>query len=172
MRIGVLALQGGFAPHLAMLGAIGRRAVEVRAAHDLVGVEGLVLPGGESTVQYHLLERDAALRRALFDRIDAGLPILATCAGLIVAARFGWIDVTVRRNAYGRQQQSSRNLADDGETALVMIRAPRIEGIGKGVEVLATLRGEPVLVRDRQRFGATFHPELSESTSVHARVFG
>ena len=172
MRIGVLALQGGFGPHIAMLAAIGRRPVEVRSARDLAGVEGLVFPGGESTVQYQLLERDPDLRRALTDLVESGVPLLATCAGLILAARLGWIDVTVRRNAYGRQQQSFRGLADDGDMALVMIRAPRIEKVGTRVEVLAGLDGEPVLVRDGQRFGATFHPELSESASVHERVFG
>lgn len=172
MRIGVLALQGGFAPHIAMLAAIGRAAIEVRCARDLAGVEGLVFPGGESTVQFQLLERDPALRAALLARVEGGAPVLATCAGLILASRLGFIDVTVRRNAYGRQRQSSRGVADDGETRLVMIRAPRIESVGEGVEILATRDGEPVLVRDRRRFGATFHPELGGSPTIHARVFG
>jgi pyridoxal 5'-phosphate synthase pdxT subunit len=179
MKIGVLALQGGFAPHAAMVETLGHRATEIRSAIDIDGMEGLILPGGESTTQLHLLDRDPALKRALIDRVESGIPVLATCAGLILAARavfpsqacFGWIDIAVRRNAYGRQLDSFSGVADDGKTAVLMIRAPRIEELGRGVEVLATLNGEAILVRQGNRYGASFHPELGGDDSIHRMVF-
>lgn len=180
MRIGVLALQGAFAVHVARLRALGHEAVEARSARDLEGCEGLVLPGGESTSLLILLDRDPALLQALQRVVDAGTPVLATCAGLVLAARevrgpsqrsFGWLDVTVRRNGWGRQRHSAEAVADDGVTPLVLIRAPRIERVGPGVHVEATLRGEPVLVRSGRFWGATFHPELTGESALHARVF-
>ncbi|HEY8431681.1 MAG TPA: pyridoxal 5'-phosphate synthase glutaminase subunit PdxT [Sandaracinaceae bacterium] len=179
MRIGVLALQGGFAPHLAALRAIGMEPVEVRRARDLDGCRGIVLPGGESPAQLRLLERDPELTSELVARIEDGLPLLATCAGLILAARevrnpsqrsFGWIDVRVRRNAWGRQVHSAEAMADDGETPLVLIRAPRIESVGARASIELTLKGEPVLVREGPRFGATFHPELTPDRRLYERV--
>ncbi len=179
MRVGVLALQGGFAAHVAALRSVGLDPVEVRRAADLQGCGGLVLPGGESPAQLRALERDPMLREALRDRVEAGLPLLATCAGLILAARevrdpaqrsFGWIDVAVRRNAWGRQLHSAEAAADDG-TPLVLIRAPRIAEVGPGATVELTLRGEPVLVRQGARFGATFHPELAGDRRIYERVF-
>ncbi|MGE0788489.1 MAG: pyridoxal 5'-phosphate synthase glutaminase subunit PdxT [Sandaracinaceae bacterium] len=179
LRVGVLALQGGFAPHADHLRALGHRPSLIRSARDVDALEGIVLPGGESTTQLSLLAREPGLRDALEATVRGGIPLLATCAGLILAAReveplqssFGWIDVGVRRNAWGRQLDSAEAVADDG-TPLVLIRAPRILRVGAGVSVEATLDGEPVLVRQGSRWGATFHPELTRQTSLHARAFG
>lgn len=179
--IGVLALQGGFAAHVAALAAQGYRAGEVRTAGELARCRGLVLPGGESTAQLRLLDRDPALREALDAFVRSGAPALATCAGLILAARevrepaqasFGWIDVCVRRNAYGPQVHSAEAIADDGVTPLVLIRAPRIAQVGPRVSVELTLGGEPVLVREGAVLGATFHPEMTGEASLYARAFG
>jgi len=169
MRVGVLALQGGWAPHATRLAALGHDVVEVRRAADLDGVEGLVLPGGESTAQARLL--GAELAAALDAIVATGAPVLATCAGTILAARRGWLDAHVRRNAYGPQLHSAEAIADDG-TPLVLIRAPRIEAWGDRVEVLARLHGDPVLVRDGSLLAATFHPELTDDERVHRRAFG
>lgn len=177
-RIGVLALQGGFAAHQKVLRRLGHEALAVRAARDLEGLEGLVLPGGESTAQLKLIglgQLEGPLRAA----VACGYPVLATCAGLILAARdvspeqqsFGWLDVSVQRNAYGRQLDSFEARSDAG-LPLVFIRAPRICAIGAAVEVCERLAGEPILVREDAVYGATFHPELSESTAVHELVFG
>jgi 5'-phosphate synthase pdxT subunit len=180
MRVGVLALQGGFALHAPALAALGHEGVEVREAAQLEGVEGLVLPGGESTAMLRLIARHG-LRPALERFAASGKPILATCAGLILAARhvtgpeqesLGLLDVSVARNAWGRQLDSFEGTADDGKLPLVFIRAPRITQRGAGVEVLATLEGEPVLVRQRNVTGTTFHPELTNSVEVHRGVFG
>ena len=175
--IGVLALQGGFAAHGNALREIGRDVREVRTPRDLDGIDGLVLPGGESTTMLKLL---GELEPALDEFVRAGHPVLATCAGLILAAQtvtdpeqrsFGWIDVAVARNAWGRQVDSF-SAADDAGAPLVFIRAPRITARGGNVEVLATFEGEPILVREGNRYGATFHPELTADRSLHRRVFG
>ena len=174
--VGVLALQGGFAAHVHALREIGCNVREVRTPRDLEGLEGLVLPGGESTTMLRLL---GELEPALDEFVRAGHPVLATCAGLILAARtvsdpeqrsFGWIDVAVARNAWGRQVDSF-SAADDAGAPLVFIRAPRITAQGGDVEVLARFQGEPILVRQGNRYGATFHPELTSDRCLHARVF-
>jgi 5'-phosphate synthase pdxT subunit len=178
-RIGVLALQGGFAAHARALADLGHVPVEVRAAADLVGLEGLVLPGGESTVHLKLLDR-FGLGAPLDEFVATGKPVLGTCAGLILAARrvtspeqpsFGWIDVAVARNAYGRQRESFESVSPEG-IPLIFIRGPRIIEVGPSVEVLATLDGEAVLVRDGSVTGASFHPELTADRRVHGQVFG
>ena len=178
--IGVLALQGGFALHLRMLEALGHRAIEVRDAAQLDTVDGLVLPGGESTTQLRLIAR-SGLRPSLERFAATGKPILATCAGLILVAKkvvgpeqesLGLLDVSVARNAWGRQLDSFEGTADDSALPLVFIRAPRIVERAASVEVLATLDAEPVLVRQRNITGATFHPELTDSLQVHREVFG
>jgi 5'-phosphate synthase pdxT subunit len=169
LRIGVLALQGAFREHARALRALGADVVEVRLPTDLDGLDGLVIPGGESTTITLLAESfglDAALRR--FDR-----PVLGTCAGTIVLDRdhYGLVDVEVERNAYGRQVKSFEadvELRDDAVPLHgVFIRAPRIREIGPGVEVLGELEGEPVLVRDGRFLLATFHPELTDDLRVH-----
>ena len=178
--IAVLALQGGFASHVAALRELGHRATEARTEMELDESDGLVLPGGESTVHLTLLDR-FALAAPLARYLASGRPVLATCAGLILAARaidgsaqrsFGAIDVTVARNAYGRQAQSFVATSDDGAHPLVFIRAPRIVSCGPGVEVVATHRGEAVLVRERNVVGATFHPELTDDRTIHRAAFG
>ncbi|MGF1468819.1 MAG: pyridoxal 5'-phosphate synthase glutaminase subunit PdxT [Sandaracinaceae bacterium] len=168
MRVGVLALQGGVAPHLERLAALGHEARAVRRAAQIERLDGLVLPGGESTAQLHLLADDLA--RAVDRHVASGRPVLATCAGVIVAARRGWLDVDVIRNAYGRQQRSAEAEAEDG-TPLVLIRAPRILRTGPGVEVRLRFGGAPVLVQQGAVVGATFHPELTSSLRVHAETF-
>jgi 5'-phosphate synthase pdxT subunit len=179
-RIGVLALQGAFVRHAEAVRALGHESVLVTAPRDLHKLEGLILPGGESTVQLQLITR-LGLEAELRAVVQAGLPLLATCAGLILAARkvtdptqhsFGFIDAAVRRNGYGRQLDSFEARDDADELPLIFIRAPRVTELGAHVEVLARHRGEPVLLRDRNVTCATFHPELSADLRVHAQVFG
>jgi 5'-phosphate synthase pdxT subunit len=181
MRIGVLALQGDFALHSRALGRCGVEAVEVRKPAELEGVDGLIIPGGESTTLLKLMDAWGFVP-ALEKLHAAGTPIFGTCAGLILLARevenprqfsLGAIDVTVERNAYGRQRESfeSRGTARlDGrpvELDMVFIRAPRIRRLGPGVESLAELHGETVMARQGNVLVATFHPELTDDLSVH-----
>jgi pyridoxal 5'-phosphate synthase pdxT subunit len=170
-RIGILALQGNFREHAAMLRRLGADPVEVRKADQLAGLDGLVLPGGESTTFMRLMRLyglDEALRA--FDE-----PVLGTCAGMIVLDRnhLGSVDVEVDRNAYGRQVASfEADLALAGEEEPlrgVFIRAPRGREVGPEVEVLAQLAGEPVLLRQGRFLVASFHPELTDDTRVHER---
>jgi len=177
--VGVLALQGDFAAHGQALEQAGFQVRPVRDPADLDDLHGLVLPGGESTTQLRLLERHG-LFGPLRTFVAAGRPVLATCAGLILAATevtdpvqpsFGFLDVAVARNAWGRQVDSFEATADDGATELVFIRAPRILRVGAGVEVLARLAGEPVMVRQHNVTGATFHPELGPDPVVHRQIF-
>jgi 5'-phosphate synthase pdxT subunit len=169
MKIGVLALQGNFREHAAMLRRLGADAVEVRKPEQLEGLDGLVVPGGESTTFMRLMRLyglEEAIRR--FEQ-----PILGTCAGLIVLDRdhLGLVDVEVARNAYGRQVFSFEADLDlkgeDKPLRGVFIRAPRITGAGNDVEVLAELEGEPVLLRQGRFVVATVHPELTDDTRVH-----
>ena len=178
MKVGVLALQGAFALHAAALVRVGAEPVLVRSPRDLDGVGGLVLPGGESSVQLDLVAC-FGLRAALDALFGAGVPILATCAGAILVARevvspaqssFGWIDVDVVRNGWGRQIDSAVAESDLGRE-LVFIRAPRIVRVGDGVEVLDRYRGEPVLVRQANVVAATFHPELGHHDDLHRALF-
>ena len=169
MKIGVLAVQGNFREHAAMLRRLGAEPVEVRKPYELRGLDGLVIPGGESTTFMRLM-RLYGLEEAVrgFER-----PVLGTCAGLIVLdrAHLGLLDVDVARNAYGRQVASFEadlELAGEDEPLRgVFIRAPRVEHAGEGVEVLAKLDGEPVLLRQGRFLAATFHPELTDDTRVH-----
>ena len=167
--IGVLALQGNFREHAAMLRRAGAEAVEVRKPEQLEGLDGLVIPGGESTTFIRLM-RLYGLDEAV--REFAG-PVLGTCAGMIVLDRYhlGVVDVAVDRNAYGRQVASFEAdlaLVDDDEPLRgVFIRAPRVREWGPEVEVLAELDGEPVLLRQGRCIVASFHPELTDDTRVH-----
>jgi 5'-phosphate synthase pdxT subunit len=168
MRIGVLALQGNFREHAATLRRLGAEPVEVRKPEQLDDLDGLIIPGGESTTFMRLM-RLYGLEEAVrsFER-----PILGTCAGLIVLdnEHLGLLDVDVRRNAYGRQVASFEADLDlgDGEPLRgVFIRAPRVERAGANVEVLAEHEGEPVLLRQGRFLVATFHPELTDDTRVH-----
>jgi len=170
-RIGVLAVQGNFREHAQMLRRLGVEPVEVRKPEQLEGLDGLIVPGGESTTFMRLMRLyglDDALRRF-------GGPVLGTCAGMIVLDRehLGLVDVAVDRNAYGRQVASfEADLELEGEDEPlrgVFIRAPRVRETGPGVEVLAELNGEPVLVREGRFLVASFHPELTDDTRVHER---
>jgi 5'-phosphate synthase pdxT subunit len=170
-RIGVLAVQGNFREHAAMLRRLGAEPVEVRKPDQLEGLDGLVIPGGESTAIMRLV-RLYGLEEAIrnFER-----PVLGTCAGMILLDRrhLGVLDLEVARNAYGRQVASfEADLqldADDRPLRGVFIRAPRVAEIGPEVEVLAELDGEPVLLRQGDVIVASFHPELTDDTRVHER---
>ena len=170
-RIGVLALQGAFREHVRALERLGADVVEVRLPEQLDELDGLVIPGGESTTIMRLAALyglDEAIR-------GFGRPILGTCAGMIVLdrAHLGLADLEVDRNAYGRQVASfEADLEVAGEaTPLhgVFIRAPRVRSVGDGVEVLACQDGVPVLLRDGDILVASFHPELTDDTRVHER---
>jgi 5'-phosphate synthase pdxT subunit len=171
MRIGVLAVQGNFREHAAVLLRLGAEPVEVRKVEQLEGLDGLIVPGGESTAIARLMRiygLEAAIRR--FEG-----PVFGTCAGMILLDRdhLGLVDVSVRRNAYGRQVASFEadlNMVGDDEPLRgVFIRAPRVEEAGPGIEVLAELDGEPVLLREGRFLVASFHPELTDDTRVHER---
>lgn len=171
MRIGVLAVQGNFREHAAMLRRLGAEPVEVRKPEQLEELDGLVVPGGESTAIGRLIRL-----YGLEDAIRAfAAPVFGTCAGMILLGRdhLGLVDVGVRRNAYGRQVASfEADLALAGEAEPlrgVFIRAPRAEEAGPGVEVLAELDGEPVLLRQGRFLVAAFHPELTDDARVHER---
>ena len=168
-RVGVLAVQGNFREHAAMLRRLGADAVEVRKPEQLEGLDGLVVPGGESTTFMRLMRLyglDEAVRA--FSE-----PVLGTCAGMIVLDRshLGLVDIDVDRNAYGRQVASFEadlRLRDDAKPLRgVFIRAPRVRATGPDVEVLAEHDGKAVLVRDGRFIVASFHPELTDDTRVH-----
>ncbi len=177
-RIGVLAIQGDYAAHAEALLDAGAEPVEVRNPEELAGLDGLILPGGESTTILKFLER-----KGLFESLKefaAARPVFGTCAGTILLARevrhpaqlsLGALDVVVERNAYGRQIDSTiltePTELPGGPLEMVFIRAPRIAQTGSGVEVLARREGSPVLVRQGKLLAATFHPELSADRRVH-----
>ena len=171
MKIGVLAVQGNFREHVAMLRQLGADPVEVRKPEQLEGLDGLVIPGGESTAIMRLV-RLYGLEDAIR---DFARPVFGTCAGMILLDRnhLGVLDLEVARNAYGRQVASFEadlELAGEDEPLRgVFIRAPWIDELGPGVEVLAEHDGRPVLVRDGNILLASFHPELTDDTRVHER---
>jgi 5'-phosphate synthase pdxT subunit len=168
-KIGVLAVQGNFREHIAMLRRLGTEPVEVRKPEELDGLDGLVIPGGESTTFMRLMRLyglDEAVR-------SFPAPVFGTCAGMIVLDRdhLGLVDVAVNRNAYGRQVASFEAdlplVGEDEPLRGIFIRAPRVRDAGPEVEVLAELDGEPVLVRQGRFLVASFHPELTADTRVH-----
>jgi 5'-phosphate synthase pdxT subunit len=172
--VGVLALQGGFAAHAKVLGALGAAVREVRTPADLEGLDGLVMPGGESTTMTLGIEREG-LAGPLRDFHARGRPIFGTCAGLIMLDRehLGLMDIVARRNAFGRQLHSFESDLDfpgieGGPVRAVFIRAPWIEEHGPGVEVLAAVDGHPVAAREGGLFVISFHPELSDDSRLHA----
>jgi pyridoxal 5'-phosphate synthase pdxT subunit len=171
MRIGVLAVQGNFREHVAMLRRLGVDAIEVRKPEQLKDLDGLVVPGGESTTFMRLMRLyglDDAIR-------GFGGPVFGTCAGMILLdrAHLGLVDVEVERNAYGRQLASFEADLDlrDGREPLhgIFIRAPRVSAAGPDVDVLATHEDAPVLLRQGRFLVASFHPELTSDTRVHER---
>jgi pyridoxal 5'-phosphate synthase pdxT subunit len=180
-RVGVLAVQGDFREHAEMLRSLGAEAIEVRRPGDLEGLDGIVIPGGESTT-IRMLMADFGLTEPVHACIESGTPVLGTCAGMIVLARsvdgipspgLDALDVDVRRNAFGRQVDSFE--ADlpvdglgDGEFHAVFIRAPVVQQAGPGVEILARLEdGRIVAVRQGSVLGIAFHPELTQDTRFH-----
>ncbi len=184
MKIGVLSLQGAFREHLDTLAAIGVDGVRVREPADLDGVSGLILPGGESTTMRQLIER-WGLREPILDLAESGAPIFGTCAGMIVLSRqivggeepiLPLLDVTVARNAFGRQLDSFEadlpvDVLGDTPVHAVFIRAPIIDWTGPGVDVLARLDdGRVVAVRERNIVATSFHPELAGETRFHRLV--
>ena len=170
MRIGVLALQGGFEAHAKALARLDVAAEEVRTVEDLDGLDALIIPGGESTTIGLGIEREG-LAQPLIDFIQSGRPVLGTCAGMITLDRdhLGVLDIDVRRNAFGRQLASfETDLEIDGVPIdAVFIRAPWVEAMGDGVEVLAEVDGHPVAVRQGNILAVAFHPELSSDLSLH-----
>lgn len=178
LKIGVLAVQGAFIEHKRMLESLGCECVELRQKSDICDIDALVLPGGESTVQGKLL-RELDMFDALKEKIANGLPVLATCAGLILLAShisnddnvyFGTLPVTVKRNAYGRQLGSFhtiREMKEIGQVPMTFIRAPYIEKCGEGAEVLAEVDGNIVAVKYKEQYGLAFHPELDEDDRIH-----
>jgi pyridoxal 5'-phosphate synthase pdxT subunit len=174
LRIGVLAIQGGFEAHVRMLEELGADAREVKVAVDFEGLDGLVIPGGESTTIEMGIE-SGGLGPAVRSHHEAGRPVLGTCAGLIVCddAHLGLIDATAQRNAFGRQLQSFEadleveGIGDEPLRA-VFIRAPWVQRHGPGVEVLASHAGHPVAIREGTVLACAFHPELTDDPRFHA----
>jgi pyridoxal 5'-phosphate synthase pdxT subunit len=177
-RVGVLALQGDFEAHERALDRAGAETVEVRSAADLENIQGLVIPGGESTTMMKLLEEENLLEP--LRRFGAERPIFGTCAGAILLASevdnppqpsLGLMDMEVERNAYGRQLDSRiarlQPEGMEGEMEAVFIRAPVIRCVGERAHVLASYQGDPVLVEQGRHLAATFHPELTEDSRVH-----
>ncbi len=178
---GVLALQGAFQAHVDRLTSVGVEVREVRTPEQLASVDALVMPGGESTSMSNLLT-SSGLYDPIADRIVADMPVFGTCAGMILLAEnivdgrddqqhFRVLEITVRRNGYGRQINSfEADVAVDGlDTPFhgVFVRAPKVESVGSGVEVLARCEGVPVLVRHGRVLAASFHPELTNDTRLH-----
>ena len=180
MKIAVLAVQGAFIEHEKKLEVLGAQCIELRKKEDLdAEFDALVLPGGESTVQGKLL-RELGMFDILKEKIEDGMPVLATCAGLILLAEhltndehvyFGTLPVSVRRNAYGRQLGSFHTVQEFaviGKVPMTFIRAPYMEEAGTEVQVLAEVDGHLVAVRYKNQFGMSFHPELDEDSRIHA----
>ena len=184
MKIGVLALQGDFEAHVRVAKSLGAEAREVRRCAELGGLDGLILPGGDSTTLLHLMGAEPwfeELRRFH----DEGGALFGTCAGAILLARevrhppqpsLGLLDVVVERNSYGRQVDSFETRIETpelgGSVEAVFIRAPRFRGLGPAVKVVARHRGEPVLVRQGRILAGTFHPELTSDSRIHRYFLG
>ena len=180
MKIGVLAVQGAFIEHEHIIEKIGHEVVEIRQKKDLEGIDGIILPGGESTVQGQLL-RKLDMLDTIKSAIADGLPTLATCAGLILLAghidnddsiHIGTLPVTVKRNAYGRQLGSffiTKEVDGVGEVPMTFIRAPYVESVEDGVKVLAEVDGNIVGVEYGKQMGFAFHPELDGDLRIHQR---
>lgn len=178
MTVAILALQGAFVEHAAMLERLGAEHFEIRQARDLNRpFDGLILPGGESTVMRKLLH-DLGLFEPLRERIVAGMPVFGTCAGLILLAKsvdggvpcFATMDIAVKRNAYGRQLGSfyaEAECKEIGKITMTFIRAPYIEAVSGDAEIMATVDGNIVAARQGNQLVTAFHPELCENTAVH-----
>jgi 5'-phosphate synthase pdxT subunit len=181
VKIGILAVQGDFAAHAAMLKELGAQSVEVRTPHALDSCDALILPGGESTTQLQFLQEEG-LDKAIRNFVGSDKPVFGTCAGAILLAKevknpnqesLGLLDITVLRNGYGRQVHSDvvcgPTTLKDQPLEMVFIRAPVIERVGPGVQVLAEYAGKPTLVQKGHVMAAAFHPELTGDQTVHRR---
>jgi len=179
MKIGVLALQGGFAEHIAKLQSLNVETFEIRKKTDLaIQMDGLIIPGGESTTMGKLL-KDLQMYDILKSMIEEGLPVFGTCAGMILLAKeisgtdashFGVMNIRVKRNAYGRQLGSfytENEFKGIGIVPMTFIRAPYIESIGPEVEILSTVDGHIVAAKEKNRLATAYHPELTPDTKVH-----
>lgn len=184
MRVAILAVQGAFIEHRKKLESLGAECIELRKKEDLEqSFDGLIFPGGESTVQGKLL-RELEMYDSLKEKIEGGMPVLATCAGLILLAGhlsndehvyFGTLPVTVRRNAYGRQLGSFHTDAEVkgiGEVPMTFIRAPYIETADEQVQVLARVDDRIVAVQYGAQIGLSFHPELDADNRIHEKFLG
>lgn len=187
VRVGVLALQGDVAEHQALLNELDAEAVLIRDASQLEMIDGLIIPGGESTAVGRFLSQ-TGLDKAIKKKVKEGLPVWGTCMGAILASKkivdnrmnvpaLGLLDITVKRNAYGRQIESFEKsvpiAAVSGDPFLcVFIRSPEILGVGRGVTVLAQLQGKPILVEEKNVMASTFHPELTKDTRLHEHFIG
>jgi 5'-phosphate synthase pdxT subunit len=183
MRVGVLALQGDFREHLKSTSDLGHEAIAVRRLSELETIDALILPGGESTTMA-LLAKSYGLLDPIRSRVKNGMPVYGSCAGMILLAdrivdgakgqeTIGGIDMTVRRNAFGRQVDSFESEISFAGHSLnaVFIRAPWVEEVGSGVEVLSTAAGHPVAVRQGSLLATSFHPELTSDLAVHLYFF-
>ena len=181
MKVGILALQGDFERHAEAVSDLGHDPILIRTTEELGKIGALIFPGGESTTLQKLMDR-FGLRSPLLSLKKRDIPILGTCAGLIMISSevsgtpairpLGLIDVSVDRNAYGRQRESFEapirvSFGEDPEKLGIFIRAPRISRVGEGVQVLGSWKDDPVMVRQGSVVGLTFHPELSEDRSFH-----
>jgi len=177
--IGVLALQGAFREHIDIIHSLDYKGIEVRKAEDLNSIDGLILPGGESTAMGKLLV-DFNLKEILIQKIRGGLPVWGTCAGMILLAKeiaddrvihLPLMDILVRRNGYGRQLGSFKTdgifKGIENKIPMVFIRAPYIESVGKGVEILGEVDGKIVAARENNLLVTSFHPELTDNLEVH-----
>ena len=180
MRVAVLALQGAFEEHRKMLSHLGADSFEIRQKKDaLAEFDGLIIPGGESTVMGKLL-RDLDLFNIIKEKIEGGLPVFGTCAGLLLLAKsidnddathLATMDITAKRNAYGRQLGSFFACSDFGgekNVPMTFIRAPYIESVGDGVEVLSTVDGKITAARQKNQLVTAFHPELNDDLRIHS----
>ncbi len=180
MKVGVLGLQGNFREHVEMLQLLGVETVIVKLPEQLDIIDGLIIPGGESTTMIRIME-DVELKKPLINKIRDGLPVFGTCAGMILLSNgvvgydqptLNAIDIKVKRNAYGRQVESfevdlTLEFSKDKPFRAIFIRAPKIVEIGKDVEVLARYENDPVLIVKDKILASSFHPELTEDTRVH-----
>lgn len=178
MAIGILSVQGAFLEHASMLDELGVEHFEIRQLKDVdKNMDGLILPGGESTVMSKLI-RESELFQPLYDMISSGMPVFGTCAGLLLLAKdveggkpcFGTMEISAKRNAYGRQLGSffsETNMNGVGKVPMTFIRAPYIKSVGKDVEILARVEERIVAARQGNQLVTAFHPELSKDASVH-----
>lgn len=179
MKIGILALQGAFLEHKKMLDKLGATSIYIKEKSQLEEVDGIILPGGESTAMGKLM-REFDLLEPLKEKIINGMPVFGTCSGLILLAKklvsddtvhLGVMDIVVKRNGYGRQLGSFQCLGSikgiEKKIEMVFIRAPYVEVVGEGVEVIGEVEGKIIAVKEKNMLGISFHPELTEDTTLH-----